>query len=111
MEIFVSLIIIVFGVLQIILFFKLWGMTNDVRELVEHFCRSRIADKQESRDSVSEYDKRLDTVEKGDYVIRLSDGKKMIVSNIKDDILICSVSLLSGVQSYRKNEVRYIDKG
>ena len=30
MEAFVYLIIIVFGILQIILFFKLWGMTNDV---------------------------------------------------------------------------------
>lgn len=29
----VSIIIIVFGILQIILFFKLWGMTNDVKEL------------------------------------------------------------------------------
>lgn len=27
---FVGIIIIVFGVLQIILFFKMWGMTNDV---------------------------------------------------------------------------------
>lgn len=30
---FVSIIIIVFGILQIILFFKLWGMTNDIREI------------------------------------------------------------------------------
>lgn len=29
----VSIIVIVFGVLQIILFFKIWGMTNDVKEL------------------------------------------------------------------------------
>lgn len=29
----VSIIIIVFGILQIILFFKVWGMTNDVSEL------------------------------------------------------------------------------
>ena len=28
---FVGIIIIVFGVLQIILFFKMWGMTNDVK--------------------------------------------------------------------------------
>ena len=33
----VSIILIVFGVLQIILFFKLWGMTNDMRQLKEHF--------------------------------------------------------------------------
>lgn len=39
MEVFVSLIIIVFGILQIILFFKLWGMTKDVRKLTEHFCQ------------------------------------------------------------------------
>lgn len=29
----VSIVIIVFGILQIILFFKLWGMTNDIREM------------------------------------------------------------------------------
>ena len=30
-------IILVFAVLQIILFFKIWGMTNDVRKLRMHF--------------------------------------------------------------------------
>ncbi|MGP1544907.1 MAG: hypothetical protein ACTTI1_01045 [Prevotella intermedia] len=38
METFVSLIIIVFGILQIILFFKMWEMTNNVKKLVKHFC-------------------------------------------------------------------------
>ena len=33
MTLFVSIVIIVFGVLQIILFFKLWGMTNDVANI------------------------------------------------------------------------------
>lgn len=30
---FVSVVIIIFGVLQIILFFKIWGMTNNVNEI------------------------------------------------------------------------------
>lgn len=30
---FVSIVIIVFGILQIILFFKLWGMANDVKKI------------------------------------------------------------------------------
>lgn len=30
---FLSIILIVFGVLQIILFFKMWGMTNDVDKI------------------------------------------------------------------------------
>ena len=115
MEIFVSLIIIVFGVLQIILFFKLWGMTNDVRKLVEHFCNNSTSTLQtktnDGHSPVIDYDKRLDTIKKGDYVIRVSDGKKMLVSNIEDNIFFCSVSLLSGVQSYRKDEVKYIEKG
>ncbi len=32
---FVSIVIIIFGVLQIILFFKLWRMTDDVRALLD----------------------------------------------------------------------------
>lgn len=31
-----ALLLIVFGILQIILFFKLWGMTNNVRKIEEH---------------------------------------------------------------------------
>lgn len=30
---FISILFIVFGILQIILFFKLWGMTNDISEI------------------------------------------------------------------------------
>lgn len=30
---FVSIVIIVFGILQIVLFFKLWGMANDVKKI------------------------------------------------------------------------------
>ena len=35
----VSIILIVFGVLQIILFFKLWGMTNDVVKISKQIER------------------------------------------------------------------------
>lgn len=34
---FLSIIMIVFGFLQIILFFKLWGMTNNVKKLTKEF--------------------------------------------------------------------------
>ena len=33
METFIAIILVVFGILQIILFFKLWGMTNDVEKI------------------------------------------------------------------------------
>ncbi len=35
MYVFASVILIVFGILQIILFFKVWGMTNDVKKIKE----------------------------------------------------------------------------
>ena len=31
--IILGLVMLVFGILQIILFFKVWGMTNDVRKM------------------------------------------------------------------------------
>jgi hypothetical protein len=33
MEMILTIIAIIFGILQFILFFKLWGMTNDIREI------------------------------------------------------------------------------
>jgi hypothetical protein len=38
---FISILFIVFGILQIILFFKIWGMTNDVREIKEAFLYNK----------------------------------------------------------------------
>ena len=40
MEAIVWIIIIVFGILQIILFFKIWGMTNDIEKIRAKYCRT-----------------------------------------------------------------------
>ena len=34
-----TIILFIFGILQIILFFKIWGMCNDVRELKKQFVK------------------------------------------------------------------------
>lgn len=36
-SIVVAIIIIVFGILQIVLFFKLWGMANDIRTMKDKY--------------------------------------------------------------------------
>lgn len=41
MEDFVTFLIILFGILQIVLLVKIWRMTDDVRKLKEHFCGKR----------------------------------------------------------------------
>ena len=33
METFMAIVFLVFGILQIILFFKIWGMTNNVKKI------------------------------------------------------------------------------
>lgn len=39
METTLTIIVLIFGVLQIILFFKLWGMTNQIEQLRDHFVK------------------------------------------------------------------------
>lgn len=42
MEVIVSIIVVVFGVLQIILFFKIWGMTDDIKQIKNAYLKSII---------------------------------------------------------------------
>lgn len=36
---FLTIVLLVFGVLQIILFFKMWGMTNDIKEIRNKYLK------------------------------------------------------------------------
>ena len=45
MDGFIGLVCIIFGILNIILFFKVWGMCNDVKRMADHFCGSNYAPK------------------------------------------------------------------
>lgn len=49
---FLSIILLVFGVLQIILFFKVWGMTNDIKEIRNKYLK----DEDEKIRKEAEYD-------------------------------------------------------
>ena len=39
-----AIVMLIFGILQIILFFKLWGMTNNVKLLSRRFARYELTD-------------------------------------------------------------------
>lgn len=41
MEILLTIILLVFGILQIILFFKIWGMTNDIRDVKNKYLSQK----------------------------------------------------------------------
>ncbi len=48
---FLTIVLLVFGVLQIILFFKVWGMTNDIKEIRNKYLK----DEDEKRKSEVDY--------------------------------------------------------
>lgn len=77
---FVSIIIIVFGVLQIILFFKIWGMTNDVRDIKRSFYKVVNND---TRISETKLVQKMYNVD--DLVIDIETGKQMRIKAITAD--------------------------
>lgn len=117
---FLMLLMIAWGILEIILFFKIWGMTNDVRKLTKQFCKEAKTAGPEpkvkpvynpinpSNYDLGEYDHRLDEVKIGDKVRRESDGKILEVVGIGEKALECRGGMLDGIHSYTKDALSII---
>lgn len=105
MEVVFAIISIVAAVLQIILFFKLWGMTNDVRKLkdavIGNFSQANPSHQKEMEAPPIEHM----GISVGDYVIRKSDGKRMKVQSIYNNKLFCSANVFGGYKYYALNEI------
>lgn len=94
---FTGLVVIVFGILQIILFFKLWGMTNDIREIKNKYLNSKSpsshldeaynASLNETKPIQKQYPE--NKFQPGDLVVSISTGKQMRVKDIKDGKYSC----------------------
>ncbi|MDD3040151.1 hypothetical protein [Bacteroides sp.] len=78
MQVFIGLIIIVFGILQIILFFKIWGMTNDIREIKEKYLSSTDPKKSISPTQLPEFNI-------GELVTEIKANKQMRIKEITKD--------------------------
>lgn len=91
METLLAIIFIVFGVLQIILFFKIWGMTNDVRNIKEMYESEREAhyrniNKINPNTEIQEGSDLLTSkFSVDDLVIHIKTGKQMRIKNINVD--------------------------
>nr|DAL72486.1 MAG TPA: hypothetical protein [Caudoviricetes sp.] len=88
METLLAIIFIVFGVLQIILFFKIWGMTNDVRNIKEMYESEREAHYRNlnrtnpNTKNQEESDLSISKFSVGDLVVHIKTGKQMRIKNI-----------------------------
>lgn len=111
---FVTIILFIFGVLQIILFFKIWGMTNDVKRLANKFC-SNDNNLSNTNDLVKKPcdgipDNTPDgdvEISIGDKVIRRKDGKEMLVDRIVCGKYGCAdLKTNKFIAGYERNEIR-----
>ena len=62
---FLIIVLLVFGVLQIILFFKMWGMTNDIKEIRDKYLK--------------EEDEKMRNESRYDQTHKISEGSKPII--------------------------------
>lgn len=78
METFIILIIFIFGILQLILFFKIWGMTNDIREIKEKYLSSTDPKKSISPAQSTEFSI-------GELVVETKTNRQMRIKEITED--------------------------
>lgn len=71
---FAGLIMIVFGILQIILFFKLWGMTNDIKAIKNKYFESSTNNSISSEATPKNGESKF---EAGALVVNINSGKQM----------------------------------
>lgn len=54
---FLTIVLLIFGVLQIILFFKVWGMTNDIRGIRDKYLKDEDEKEERKRNTIPEINK------------------------------------------------------
>jgi hypothetical protein len=86
MDILITVIAIVFGILQIILFFKIWVMTDDVRDIKNKYLSGNTI--KGIIESPSQSENKFNV---GSLVIEKRTGKQMsiIEINSQDDKYVC----------------------
>ena len=75
---FFGFIAALFAVLQIVLFFKIWGMTNDIREIKERYLSSTASPKKKIPTQPTEFNI-------GELVVEIKTNKQMRIKEITED--------------------------
>ncbi|MBO7193291.1 MAG: hypothetical protein J6V47_03305 [Bacteroidaceae bacterium] len=108
MDVLLSIVLLVFGILQVILFFKIWGMTNNVckiRELMENSSQSNT--NKSSKEVVEE----CDNIEVNDFVMEIKTQKEFKVKQIiGGDKFECIERYGCVIYTFKKDEIKLISK-
>lgn len=101
---FLSVILIIFGILQIILFFKLWGMTNDVRRISEKIGAQPI----ETYSQLEKHVWQLLLENRKEDAVKLLN--KNMVKDMIQEILMKEKGLSSHPNEIKNNYRKYYEK-
>lgn len=89
---FVYVLLTIFGILEIILFFKLWGMTDDVKEIKRRAIKAFPYEEELSSAVFREFANpqkpsitECGIFHVGDYVVYEPMNRRMVVKAIKED--------------------------
>ena len=101
METFMAIVFLVFGILQIILFFKIWGMTNNVK---------KIKDKLYENDFPVEYLLVKPDLVKDVFYTNIRKIDKLIYSGEKETARRMLLSMKYDLESCRNSADKYVEK-
>lgn len=93
MEFFIGILALIWSILCLVLFFKIWGMTNDVREILDclkNNTSKNVSDEgsnvvQPSTEDEELQSKDLDGIPSNSLVVEISTGKQMRVKSMSPD--------------------------
>lgn len=131
MEAIIFIAAVVIGLFQIMLFIKIWEMTNNVQRLTDHFlnqakaaaaklsedaaqAKSRPKDVSPTLEAKAQdfsekgYDPRLDSVKPGNKIRHLESGRVYDVCSIEDGRICCNPGFLTGYKFFKKEEVEFV---
>jgi len=96
-----TVFMLLFGILQIILLFKLWGMTNDIREIRDKYLNSNI------QQYVEPQNKSNLKYELNELVVDLKTGRQMRIKEYKDNKYSCYInSGATFVGDFEESEIK-----
>lgn len=79
------LLMLVWCILCLILFFKVWGMTNDVRALKEHFLSIETPKTSYKTNNSDGGNSDNQSLQVGDHVTEKTTGNELVIHSITDD--------------------------
>ena len=124
MEGIIAIVSIIWGILSIILFFKIWKMTEDVARLAQIVEKIAISkgyqtsdvkcEKESSISNEESTESNSDTKDEtiphnfkvGDKVFHPKSGKSMTIEKINGNLIQCYVGYFTGYKVYHASELR-----